>query len=213
MILLAEVSNIFPVNAYFFVDDDTNRGFLIDPGAQADKLLKIIDERSWTIEKILLTHGHFDHIGAVTEIQRTLKVPVFMHKNGDKYVKSPRWNLSDQFGLDIVLNDVTFLDDGAELSLSKNFSLRLIAAPGHTTDGAIYYSEKNSAAFVGDTIFRGSIGRTDFYGGNAAELHETITEKVFKLPDETVLLSGHSEPTTVADEKYFFSRVNFFDSL
>lgn len=211
MILLAEVSGIFPVNAYFFVDDKTSRGFLIDPGAQADKLLKIIDERGWTIDKILLTHGHFDHIGAVEKIRRELKIPVFMHKNGGDYVKSPRWNLSDQFGLDIVLDDVNFLDDGAQLTLSEDFSLKLIAAPGHTTDGAIYYSEKNSAAFVGDTIFRGTIGRTDFYGGNAATLHDTITEKVFALPDETVLLSGHSEPTTVADEKYFFSRVNFFD--
>jgi len=211
MILLAEVSNIFPVNAYFFVDDATSRGFLIDPGAQADKLLKIIDERGWTIEKILLTHGHFDHIGAVEKIRSELKIPVFMHKNGVQYVKSPRWNLSDQFGLDIVLDEVNFLDDGAEISLSENFSLKLIAAPGHTTDGAIYYSEKNSAAFVGDTIFRGTIGRTDFYGGNSSQLHDTITQKVFALPDDTVLLSGHSEPTTVADEKYFFSRVNFFD--
>jgi len=211
MIMLTEVSNIFPVNAYFFVDDETNHGFLIDPGAQADKLLEIINERGWTIEKILLTHGHFDHIGAVEELQRTLKIPVLMHKNGDKYIKSPRWNLSDQFDLNIVLDDVTFLDDGAELSLSKDFTLKLIAAPGHTTDGAIYYSEKNSAAFVGDTIFRGSIGRTDFYGGNLAQLQDTIMEKVFKLPDDTILLSGHSEPTTVADEKYFFSRVNFFD--
>lgn len=211
MILIAEVSGIFPVNAYFFVDDSSGRGFLIDPGAQADKLLKIVDERGWTIEKILLTHGHFDHIGAVETIRRELKVPVFMHKNGVQYVKSPRWNLSDQFGLDIVLDDVNFLDDGAKLALSDDFSLTLIAAPGHTTDGAIYYSAKNSAAFVGDTIFRGSIGRTDFYGGNPAQLHDTITEKVFALPDDTVLLSGHSEPTTVADEKYFFGRVNFFD--
>ena len=113
--------------------------------------------------------------------------------------------------MDIVLDEVNFLDDGAEISLSENFSLKLIAAPGHTTDGTIYYSEKNSAAFVGDTIFRGSIGRTDFYGGNLAQLQDTIMEKVFKLPDDTILLSGHSEPTTVADEKYFFSRVNFFD--
>ena len=178
MILIAEVSEIFPVNAYFFVDDKTSRGFLIDPGAQADKLLNIVDERGWTIEKILLTHGHFDHIGAVEKIRRELNVPVFMHKNGVQYVKSPRWNLSDQFGLDIVLDDVNFLDDGAELSLSENFSLKLIAAPGHTTDGAIYYSKKNSAAFVGDTIFRGSIGRTDFYGGNAATMVLSLIAKL-----------------------------------
>ena len=210
MILLTEVVELLPVNAYFFVDDATSRGFLIDPGAQADKLLKIIDERGWTIEKILLTHGHFDHIGAVEKIRQTLKIPVCMHKNGVEYVKNPRWNLSDQFGLDIILDDVNFLEDGAELSLSEDFSLKLIATPGHTTDGAIYYSAKNSVAFVGDTIFKYSVGRTDFYGGDEAQLFDTIKEKIFTLPDDTVLLSGHTEPTTVADEKYHFQRFNFY---
>ena len=208
MILLAEVSAIFPVNAYFFVDDATNRGFLIDPGAQADELLKIIDKHGFTIEKILLTHGHFDHIGAVNEIRQSLKIPVFMHKNGADYVKNPQWNLSDQFGLDIVIDDVNFLDDGAELTLSENFSLKLIAAPGHTTDGAIFYSAAANVAFVGDTIFKSSIGRTDFYGGNEMQLLDTIRTKIFTLPEETVLLSGHSEPTTVADEKYHFQWFN-----
>lgn len=209
MILLTEVDGFIPVNAYFFVDDVTNRGFLIDPGAQSEKLLKVIDERGFSIEKILLTHGHFDHIGAVEKIRHKLKIPVVMHKNGVKYVKNPRWNLSDEFGLDIVLDDVNFLDDGAELSLSEDFSLKLIAAPGHTADGAIYYSEKNSVAFVGDTIFKNSVGRTDFYGGDENQLFKTIYEKIFTLPDDTVLLSGHTEPTTVSDEKYHFQRFNF----
>ena len=209
MILLAEVSGIFPVNAYFFVDDETRRGFLIDPGAQPEKLLQIIDERGWTIEKILLTHGHFDHIGGVEKIRLALKIPVVMHKNGVDYVTNPRWNLSDQFGLNIILDDVNFLDDGAEISLNENFSLKLIATPGHTTDSAIFYSEKNSAAFVGDTIFKNSVGRTDFFGGNEYQLYESIAKKIFALPEDTVLLSGHSEPTTVADEKYHFQRFNF----
>lgn len=208
MILLAEVSGFIPVNAYFFVDDDTGRGFLIDPGAQPEKLLQIIDERGWTIEKILLTHGHFDHIGGVNEIRRALKIPVVMQKNGVDYVTNPRWNLSDQFGLNIVLDDVNFLDDGAEISVG-DLSLKLIATPGHTTDGAIYYSAKNSVAFVGDTIFKNSVGRTDFFGGNEYQLFDTIAKKIFTLPEDTVLLSGHSEPTTVADEKYHFQRFNF----
>ena len=205
MILPVEVDlDVMTENAYFFIDDETNCGFLIDPGAQADLLLKIINERGWTIEKILLTHGHFDHIGAVNEIQRTLKIPVCMSKGGEYYAKNSGINCS-AFCCDdsIVLDDVTCLEDYSEIFLSgnANFGVKLIPAPGHTSDGAIYYSEKNSVAFVGDTIFAGSYGRTDLPGGSEVELIKTLREKVFALPDETLLLCGHGPATTVAAEK------------
>ena len=208
MIFCVEV-NVFGVldeNAYFFVDDSTKHGFLIDPGAQADELLKIIDERGWTIEKILLTHGHFDHIGAVNELQRKLKIPVCMSKSGDLYAKNPKMNCSIFYGNKIVLDDVTCLDDDSEIFLSSNpnFGVKLIGAPGHTLDGAIYYSSAEGVAFVGDTIFRNGCGRTDLPGGSELELMKTIREKIFTLPDETTLLCGHGEPATVADEKNFW---------
>ena len=214
MVLLTEVQGIFPTNAYFYIDDESKHGFLIDPGAEASKLFKIIDERQFTIEKILLTHGHFDHIGAVNELQEKFNVPVCMQKNGRDYALNIKWNLSDQFGLDIILNDVTYLDDYNEIILSNNpdFKLKLIPTPGHTTDGAIYYSAKDGVAFVGDTIFKMSSGRTDFYGGDEKTLMESITKKIFTLPDETFLLSGHSEPTTVKSEKSFFNRLNPFSA-
>lgn len=208
MILCVQV-NVFGVmeeNAYFFVDDSTGHGFLIDPGAQADELLKIISERHWTIEKILLTHGHFDHIGAVNELQRKLKIPVCMSKSGDYYAQNPKMNCSIFYGNKIVLDDVTCLDDDSEIFLSSNpnFGVKLISAPGHTLDGAIYYSSAEGVAFVGDTIFRNGYGRTDLPGGSELELMKTIRDKVFTLPDETTLLCGHGEPTTVADEKNFW---------
>ena len=209
MVLLTEVQGIFPTNAYFYIDDESKHGFLIDPGAEASKLLEIIDERQFTIEKILLTHGHFDHIGAVNELQQKLNIPVCMQKNGRDYALNIKWNLSDQFGLDIILNDVTYLDDYSDIILSANpdFKLKLIPTPGHTTDGAVYYSDKDGVAFVGDSIFKMSYGRTDFYGGNEQTLMESITKKILTLPDETFLLSGHSEPTTVKFEKTFFNQL------
>ncbi len=206
MILQTEVRGIFATNSYFYIDDETRHGFLIDPGAQADKLLKIIEREKFTIEKILLTHGHFDHIGAVDELQARLNVEVCMQKNGRDYVKNPVWNLSAYFNLDMTLDDVTYLDDYSEIILSanKNFGVKLIPLAGHTTDGAIYYSEKDSVAFVGDSIFLNSVGRTDFPGGDARTLYKNLEEKIFTLPAETVLLSGHSEPTTVENETYRF---------
>ena len=203
MILRKEVRGIFATNSYFYIDDETRHGFLIDPGAQAGELLKIIEHENFTIEKILLTHGHFDHIGAVSELQRRLNVEVCMQKNGGDYVKNPVWNLSAYFGLNMTLDDVTYLEDFSEITLSvdKNFGLKLIPLAGHTTDGAVYYSAKDSVAFVGDSIFLNSFGRTDFPGGDELTLYRNLKTHLLTLPDETILLSGHSEPSTVGNEK------------
>ncbi|MBQ7704538.1 MAG: MBL fold metallo-hydrolase [Selenomonadaceae bacterium] len=207
MIFQVEVHGVFATNSYFYIDDKTNSGFLIDPGAQAEKLLKIIAEKNFTIEKILLTHGHFDHIGAAAEIQQKLNIPICMQKNGKIYAENPAWNMSAAFSNEIILENVTYLDDYSEIVLStnENFKLKIIPCAGHTTDGAIYYSEKDGVAFVGDTIFLGSYGRTDFYGGDEKILFENIKSKIFTLPDETFLLSGHTPPTTVQAEKINFS--------
>ena len=203
MILQVEVQGFFSTNSYFYIDDETQHGFLIDPGAEAEKLLQIIDEKNFTIEKILLTHGHFDHIGAINDIREKINVPVIMHKDGKIYAENPYWNLSAHFGLNLTLDDVTYLDDGAEIGLSVNpaFNVKLISVAGHTTDGAIYYAEKDDVAFVGDSIFLGSYGRVDFPGGDEETLFKNIKTKIFALPDDTVLLSGHTPPTTVAAEK------------
>lgn len=206
MILKTEVHGVFATNSYFYIDEKTLHGFLIDPGAEAEKLLQIISEKNFVIEKILLTHGHFDHIGAVEEIQNKLKIPVCMQKNGGNYVKNPVMNLSAYFNLNMTLKNVTFLEDYSEIILNENkdFFLKMIPCAGHTTDSAIFYSEKDSVAFVGDTIFLGSIGRSDFPGGNAKILYKNILEKIFTLPEETILLSGHSDETKVANEKINF---------
>lgn len=203
MILRVEVHGVFATNAYFYIDDETRHGFLIDPGAQGDELLKIIARENFTIEKILLTHGHFDHIGAVPELQARLNVEVCMQANGRDYAENPVWNLSSYFALDMTLDGVTYLDDFSDVILAANpkFGVKLIPLDGHTTDGAVYYSAADSVAFVGDSIFRGSFGRTDFPGGDEEALFRNLKTRLFTLPDDTILLSGHSDPTTVADEK------------
>lgn len=204
MILTVEVEvfNIMQENTYFYVDDETLHGFIIDPGAQAEELLNIIERKKFTIEKILLTHGHFDHIGAVNEIKNALKIPVCMGKGGNFYAKDSINNGSKFFEQETIIDNVTILDETEIfLSANPNFKLKVIAAPGHTLDGTIYYSEKDSVAFVGDTIFYGGHGRTDLPGGSELDLMKTITEKVFTLPDKTALLCGHGSPTTVAEEK------------
>ena len=197
-----DVSDFMQENAYFYVDDTTRHGFLIDPGAQPDELLAIIAREKFTIEKILLTHGHYDHIGAVNEIQRALKIPACMGQGGAFYAEDAANNGSKFFAREIILNDVTILDEGEVASdANPNFKLQVIHAPGHTLDGTIYYSAAAGAAFVGDTIFFGGHGRTDLAGGSKKDLTATIKNKVFALPDDTRLLCGHGWATTVAAEK------------
>ena len=210
MVITCEVGP-FPTNAYFYIDDSSKHGFLIDPGYEAPELLKVIKNRELTVEKILLTHGHFDHIGAVNELQSALNIPVCMQSNGCNYVKNSEMNGSKIFhGPPIIINgEVTYLEDYSEIGLINNpdFKLKIFPVPGHTTDGAMYYSANDGVAFVGDSIFYGSIGRTDLPGGNYSELIENIKRKILTLPDDTILLSGHSEPTTVGEEKtrYWFN--------
>ena len=202
MILTVEVGYYNPVNSYFYIDDETKHGFLIDPGDEAEKLLHICSQKNFTIEKILITHGHYDHIGAVNQIQDALKIPVIMHKEGKFYAEEPTWNGSNFLGGNIILNDVTYLDDAQiVLDSNTNFGVTMIHTPGHTLDGVIYYNAKDNVAFVGDTIFKGTYGRYDLPGGDMKTLFNSIRTKILTLPDDTFLLSGHTPATTVKEEK------------
>jgi glyoxylase-like metal-dependent hydrolase (beta-lactamase superfamily II) len=208
MVIQVPVKGYFEENCFFYIDEDTNHGFLIDPGAQADTLLALILERGWVIEKILLTHGHFDHTGAVNEIRRQLQIPVVAYLTADEYLLDPVKNLSGLCGPVITVRDVLYVDDGDRIALETNpdFSLKVIHTPGHTPDSVVYYSMKDHVAFAGDTIFKGSPGTDQFPGGNGRQLLRSICGKLMALPDETVLFTGHSEQTTVGAERRRYQR-------
>ena len=203
MIRRIAVKDVFSVNCYFYIDDETRHGFLIDPGAQANRILQEIEENGWTIERILLTHGHFDHTGAVWEIAQTLGIPYCIHRAGEKYLTDTRWNLSAYCGRNVYLDDAEYLDDGDIIRLKANpsFALKVIHTPGHTPDSVTFYSQQDKVAFVGDTVFRDCPGSTQYIGGNEVQLYNSIFSRVLSLPDNTILYSGHSEPTTVGLEK------------
>jgi glyoxylase-like metal-dependent hydrolase (beta-lactamase superfamily II) len=198
------VTGMITTNAYFYIDEATKHGFLIDAGAEPDKLLKIIADNDWIIEKILLTHGHFDHIGAVNAVQKALNIPCIA--NSRDYLLNPQLNLSAWFGPDITVEKSETLTADAEIALNAapNVRLKMIATPGHTQDAVIYYDAENHLAFVGDTIFKHSRGRTDIPGGDDEQLLQSIITEILTLPDDTVLYSGHTEPTTVKAEKRFY---------
>lgn len=203
MIDRVQVQDVFAENTYFYIDPQTGQGFLIDPGAEPERLLEIINRNNLDIKAILLTHGHFDHTGAIPALHKQLGLPYYISHPGQQYLMNPALNLSAECGRHSVLPDAQFFKHGDYISLPDNpeFGLQVIATPGHTPDSVTFYSASENAAFVGDTIFRGSPGLTHFPGGNQQELYSSIRERILTLPDSTVLYSGHTGPTTVAEEK------------
>ena len=202
MIQLIPTRGLIDEYAYLYIDDATGHGFVIDPGAQPEKFLSLIQAKGWTIEKILLTHGHFDHIGAVQVLRKELNVPVCAYETADDYLLNPDWNLSAEFGQAMLVPDTVKLSDGDEVRLEADpaVTFRVIHTPGHTTDSVIYYNEKEGIAFTGDTILKRSIGNYTFPGGSYRTLIESITTRILTLPPATMLYSGHSGPTTVGEE-------------
>ena len=203
MIKTLPVKGIFTVNSYFLIDSKTNHGFLIDPGAEPKKLLNYIKENNLIIEKILITHGHFDHIGAVKEISEHLNIPVYVHEKGKKYIQNPVWNLSTSCRQNITIKATNYIKNNDVIKLESNpdIKLRAIHVAGHTLDGVVFYSESEKVAFVGDNIFYGEIGRSDFYGGDLVTLFTEVKNKILTLPEDTVLYPGHGRSTTVRHEK------------
>ena len=207
MIYVVPVQGPILTNSYLYADDATQHAFVIDPGFESERIVAAVRDKGLTVERVLVTHGHFDHIGAARDVAQTLGVPICAGERSRKYFRDPTYTLSRQFlppdGFTIPEDEVTFLADDAVISLAEgSLALRLVPTPGHTEDGVMYVAEAEPhLAFVGDTIFLASYGATHFPGGDERTLLTSIKERILTLPDDTYLLSGHSEPTTVGAEK------------
>lgn len=202
MIRELQVQGVFAENTYFFIDEHSKAGFLIDPGAQAGVIYDTIVRNGWTIEKILLTHGHFDHFGAAGILRERLVAPIYIYTPDARYLTDPYLNLSANTGESLTVPHYEEVYDGEIIRLKHNseFYLKVIATPGHTPGSVTYYAPEEKAAFVGDTLYEHGPGLTNFPGGNRRELEQSIINRILTLPPDTVLLSGHSSPITVAQE-------------
>ncbi len=202
MLVQIPVCGYFEVNTYLYADDTTRHGFLIDPGAEPERLLDAIEANAVTVDQILLTHGHFDHMGAADTLHRVLGVPIRMTAEGRAYVENPYLNLSASCGPAIILPDVDYFDAAQRPVLTAGTCrLEVVPVPGHTPDSVMFYAPQEGIAFVGDTIFQGTIGTTRFPGGDIRQLVNSIMREILPLPDTTLLYSGHSDPTSLGVEK------------
>ncbi len=197
------VQGVYAENCYFYIDDHSKSGFIIDPGAQAGIIYDTVVHNGWHIEKILLTHGHFDHMGAAELLREKLVAPIYIYPSDARYMTDARLNLSANSGQPVIVPHYEDLYDGEIIRLKANssFILKVIHTPGHTPGSVTYYSPNDGAAFVGDLLYNHGPGLTNFPGGNRQELENSIINKILTLPENTVLLSGHSSPITVEQEK------------
>ena len=187
-------------NCYFAINEETHELLVIDPGASAKQLAERIRQEGCTPVAILLTHGHFDHATGAEELAQEFDIPIYIYEDDKATLEDPEMNVSYMMGRELVFHADKFLKDEQEIDLA-GFHIRVLHTPGHTPGGCCYYMEQEDVLFSGDTLFRTSVGRSDFPGGSASALVRSVKEKLLILPEETHVYPGHMEETTIGYEK------------
>lgn len=194
----------FEENAYIVSLKGSSDCVIVDPGLQPEELIEYLHAQSLTPRAILITHGHWDHIGGVSAVKsKWPDAPIVIGKNERKKLTDPFANLSAPFGFPQTTYDSDkTLEDGETFEVA-GIRFKALEIPGHSRGHLVYLieAEDRTFAFCGDVIFSGSIGRTDFPDGDMPTLLNGIFEKIFTLPDDSLLLTGHGPSTTVIAEK------------
>lgn len=191
-------------NCYVVADETSRKAYLIDPGAESGELLSYLRSSRWDLEAILITHCHVDHIGGINSVTTQHAAPIWFHP-GDQF-------LFDDVAMQARLFGVTpgylqasqpsehhgTLQDGDLFPFSRG-AIRAIHTPGHTPGSTCYFLE--GTVFTGDTLFQGSIGRTDLWGGSFPQIMESIKTRLTGLGDDVRVLPGHGEETTIGEER------------
>lgn len=187
------------INCYLLGCRATRETAIIDPGGDSQLIIAKVTEREAIVKMILLTHGHFDHIGALDKIRKEYDCPVLIHSADANAITNPMINLSALTGNNIASGEAErLLEDDDRIQIG-NLTLEVLHTPGHTRGGVCF--KYNGLLFSGDTLFNSGIGRTDLPGGNMAQLEQSIREKLFALPDDTLVFPGHGESTGIGLEK------------
>ncbi len=180
----------------------TQRGALIDPGGEADRLLDLARAQGVQLDYVLLTHGHLDHVGAAMEISQRLSIPVIGPHAEDAFWLEMLPQQATQFGFPPAqaFTPDRWLNDGETVSIGEQV-LEVIHCPGHTPGHVVFFNRAERIAFVGDVLFAGSIGRTDFPRGNHAQLIDAIQRKLFPLGDDIAFVPGHGPDSNFGRER------------
>lgn len=189
----------FGVNCYVIVNSQTQDCWLIDPGAEAEEITHWLQKKNLHPKTIIVTHGHGDHIGAVSELMKTYNSEFWCGEFEEEMLYNPLLNFSSHFGTPIVAPKSTRLLTHDEIIPFGFTSFQILNAPGHTVGEILLYSE--GVLVCGDVLFAGSVGRTDLPGGNSKQLWNSIKNYVLPLPLHTVILPGHGPISDINRER------------
>ena len=190
-------------NCWFLTNEKTKETLVFDPGDEADRIGVYTEKMGWTVKALILTHGHLDHMGAAEELKKQTGAPVYAMRAEEPLLRDAKKNLSAFIAHKVVtVKADRLLEDGEELEIA-GVCLKAYLTPGHTPGGGSFYCQEAGCVFTGDTLFCGSVGRSDFPGGSMSALVQSVKEKLFLLPDETRVYPGHGQETTIRYEKQY----------
>ncbi len=192
----------FQQNCSLVFDEDAKRGAIVDPGGDVKDILKAIEQSGVTIEKILLTHGHIDHAGGAAELRDALGVKIEGPHVDDLFLLNDLPQSGAKYGM-VDAKPVAperWLGEGDEVSVA-GLRFVILHAPGHSPGSVIFFNSENRFALMGDVLFQGSVGRTDFPYGSHDTLMKSIAEKVLPLGDDVVFLPGHGNASKIGIER------------
>lgn len=195
------VLGIVSTNCYLVYHQDTKEAVVVDPSDNFPYILEKCSELGLTPTAVLLTHGHFDHMMAAPDLRRKFQVKIYASETEDGMLADSELNLSEQFrGAQVGFHADQLVRDGQEMTL-LNTAWQVLETPGHTSGSVCYYLPEEKIIFTGDTLFRESYGRTDLPTGNSSQLVHSIFDRLFVLPDDVMVYSGHGDPTSMGYEK------------
>lgn len=192
----------FQQNCSIIYDAETKQGAVVDPGGDVATILDAVNKLGVTIEKILLTHGHIDHAGGAAELREKLAAAIEGPHSADKYLLDNLPQSGARYGMTEAraVTPERWLVDGDEVQAAGQV-FSIVHAPGHSPGSVVFFNAQNNFALMGDVLFQGSIGRTDFPGGDHGTLLASIREKVLPLGDDVVFLPGHGAASRLGDER------------
>lgn len=194
------VIGIVSTNCYLVENEETKECFVVDPAACPTELVSHMKNQGLKPVGIVLTHGHFDHILGIDGFLKEFPVPVYAHEEEGNLLNDPSLNASAIYGGGYTFSNAQYLKDGQRITLA-GMGLEVRHTPGHTPGGCCYYMWEQGVLFSGDTLFLGSVGRTDLPLGDSDLLIGSIKERLMELPQETRVYPGHSGETTIGHEK------------